>query len=362
MNAAPTTIEMRKALMGRDASYDGIFFVCVKSTGIFCRPSCPARKPLPRNVVFQSTVRDCLLDGFRPCRRCRPLAVGGKSPDWLDAVLDHVEQHPAERLADDSLRPLGADPHRVRRYFVRNFGMTFQAFHRARRMGLALEQLRRGGDPLAVGFDHGFESASGFRDAFARTFGAPPGRSRDVNCIKTIRLESPVGPLIAGADEQGVCLLEFADRRALDRQLATLRKRFGAAMIPGSNAHLARLARELEEYFAGTRTSFGVPLVMRGTEFQKRVWERLCKIPHGSTWSYERLAREIGRPGAQRAVGRANGDNRIAILIPCHRVIRSDGSLCGYGGGLWRKKFLLDLEARPIEGTTSLKRTQVVVG
>jgi len=222
--------------------------------------------------------------------------------------------------------------------------MTFQAYHRARRMGLALEQLRRGDDPLAVGFDHGFESASGFRDAFERTFGSTPGRCKDVTCIKVTRIESPVGPLVAGATDEGICLLEFADRRALEKQMATLRRRIAGAVVPGTNWHLDDLTAQLAEYFEGRRTEFGVKLVAPGSDFQCRVWSKLMEIPFGTTWSYERLAREIGRPGAQRAVGRANGDNRIAILIPCHRVVRNDGSLCGYGGGLWRKQFLLDLE------------------
>lgn len=224
--------------------------------------------------------------------------------------------------------------------------MTFQAYHRARRMGLALEQLRRGGDPLTVGLDHGFESASGFRDAFERTFGSTPGRSDRIVCIKTTRIETPVGPLVAGATDEGVCLIEFADRRAMQKQIATLRRRVGGTIVPGSNAHLDQLATELAEYFGGRSAEFSVKLVAPGSDFQRQVWDKLIEIPFGETWSYERLAREIGRPGAQRAVGRANGDNRIAILIPCHRVVRNDGSLCGYGGGLWRKKFLLDLERR----------------
>ncbi len=340
----PDRDEMMRATMDRDSSYDGIFYVGVKSTGIFCRPSCGARKPLPRNIRFHATVRDCLLDGFRPCRRCRPLVADGEAPEWLDALLDLVERSSSGRTTDEDLRGLGINPHRVRRYFRKHFGMTFQAYHRARRMGLALEQLRRGEDTLTVGLRHGFESASGFRDAFERTFGTTPGRSDGVKCIKTTRIESPVGPLVAGATARGVCLLEFADRPALRRQVATLRQRLTAALVPGSNPHLDRLAIELEAYFSGSGARFSVPLVAPGTAFQETVWRALRTIPMGETRSYEWLAREIGRPGAQRAVGRANGENRIAILIPCHRVVRRDGKLCGYGGGLWRKQFLLDLE------------------
>lgn len=335
-------MEMRRAMLGRDTAYDGVFFVCVRSTRIFCRPSCPARKPLAKNTVYRATVRDCLLDGFRPCLRCRPLA-SGESPDWLGKLLATIEKDPCSRITDQELRRIGVDPHRARRYFTRNFDMTFQAYQRTRRMGLALERLRSGDDPLRVGLDHGFESTSGFRDAFERTFGRTPGASEAIVCVTTTRIETPIGPLVAGATDEGVCLLEFADRRAFQKQIETLRRRIGPT-VPGSNRHLSKLAGQLAEYFDGRRTEFTVTLVAPGSPFQEKVWNALREIPYGQTWSYDKLARHIGRAGAQRAVGKANGDNRIAILIPCHRVVRNDGTLCGYGGGLWRKKKLLDLE------------------
>ncbi len=354
----PKETEMERATYGRDPSYDGIFFVCVKTTGIFCRPSCSARKPRKQNVLYRASVRDCLLDGFRPCKRCRPLAAGNGESQWLDGVLARFETSPGQRITDKELQSLGVSPHWARRYFRRNFGMTFQAYHRAQRMGLALEQLRRGEDSLAVGFDQSYESASGFRDAFKRVFGLPPGQSDAVVAIHTVRLDTPVGPLVAGATDKGVCLLEFADRRAFQRQVATLQRLLRGVVIPGRNQHLDRLAGQLSEYFDGQRQSFSVPLVTPGTEFQQRVWGALRRIPFGQTISYAELARRMGRSGAQRAVGRANGDNRIAILIPCHRVVKDDGTLCGYGGGLWRKKHLLDLERtagssgdRPLDGT-----------
>jgi len=344
MKTLPAKTEMDRAMLARDTTYDGTFFTCVRTTGIFCRPSCPARKPKPANVEYRATVRDCLLAGFRPCKRCRPLATDGQHPEWIDRLIDRVEQDPAGRLADEDLRAMGVSPYRARRYFNDRFGMTFHAYHRSRRMGLALEALREGDSPLHVAFDHGFESNSGFRDAFERTFGTTPGKSDDVTPIVTTTIESPVGPLVAGATDQGVCLLEFADRRALQNQVGTLRRRIDGSVIPGTNEHLAQLRAELVEYFERRRTVFTVPLVAPGTAFQQQVWRELQRIPCGQTRSYEQVAAAIGRPGAQRAVGRANGDNRIAIVIPCHRVVRSDGSLCGYGGGSWRKRFLLDLE------------------
>lgn len=344
MKTLPDKNEMERATLTRDESYDGVFFVGVRSTGIFCRPSCPAKKPQGRNMMYYATVRDCLLAGFRPCKRCRPLATNGQTPAWLGQVVAQVEGSSAERITDADLRNMGIDPDRARRYFKRRFGMTFQGYHRARRMGLALQELRSGGDALMVGLGAGYDSSSGFRDAFEKTFGTTPGRAYDVLAIHTATLESPIGPLIAGATDQGVCLLEFADRRALQRQVETLKRRTGGFVVPGRHENLDHLATELTEYFDGKRQSFTVPLVSPGTTFQRHVWAELRNIPYGTTRSYDQLARAIGRPGAHRAVARANGDNRLAILIPCHRVVKADGTLSGYGGGVWRKQYLIDLE------------------
>ena len=222
--------------------------------------------------------------------------------------------------------------------------MTFQAYCRSQRLGSALDQLRRGTGLDDVALGNGYESHSGFRDAFTRTFGRPPGRSEDLDCIVVSWFESPLGPLIAAANHRGVCLLEFTDRRMLQNQFLTLKKLFSCAIVPGRNEHLNILEKELEQYFAGNLKQFSVPLVYPGTRFQERVWNQLLRIPYGQTRSYEDLARQIDSAGSQRAVGHANGLNRIAIVIPCHRVVNKDGKLGGYGGGLWRKQFLLDLE------------------
>ena len=203
-----------------------------------------------------------------------------------------------------------------------------------------------------VALDHGYESLSGFREAFVKVFGDAPGRARvrendtssERQSILVTRLLTPLGPMIAGATEDGICLLEFAERRMLETQLRRLSKRLDAPFAPGSNAMTGQLDEELAEYFDGRRRAFDVPLVMRGTEFQRLAWEALLRIPYGETCSYEQQARAMGRASAVRAVGRANGDNRIAIVIPCHRVVGADGRLTGYGGGLWRKKALLELE------------------
>ncbi len=340
----PSDKEMVRAMLQSDASYDGVFFTCVKTTGIFCIPSCPARKPLKRNVEFQPTVRGCLLAGYRPCLRCKPLAIGYDKPAWLDQLVALVESAPSEKITDADLRALDISPHAARRYFQRKFDISFQAYHRMRRMGLALRHIRSGGSDSEAAYDHGYESLSGFRDAFQKSFGVTPANCGNLTSIETQTIDTPVGPMVACATDEGVCLLEFADRRALQRQIATLKKRLSGVIVPGANARLKHLRSELQDYFAGKRKTFSVPLVVPGTPFQEFVWQQQLTIPFGETRSYEQIAKAIGRPKAQRAVGRASGDNRIAILIPCHRVVRSDGSLSGYGGGLWRKHFLLNLE------------------
>jgi AraC family transcriptional regulator of adaptative response/methylated-DNA-[protein]-cysteine methyltransferase len=344
MTALPSNQEMEQAVKQRDASYNGIFFVGVRTTGIFCRPSCPAKTPLARNRQYFATAREAIFAGYRPCKRCRPLDTNGRPPSWVQRLLTEVEQAPTARLTDADLRTLAIEPARARRYFLSHYGMTFHAYCRGRRMGKALEQIRQGAglDDVAIG--NGYESYSGFRDAFTRTFGQPPGRSRKADCVVAGWVESPLGPLIVAAKNEGVCLLEFTDRRMLETQLGILRRRFACAIVPGNHKHIDMLKGELVRYFARTLKEFTVPLIFPGSPFQQAVWEGLLRIPYGETCSYEALACTIGSPGGQRAVGRANGQNRIAILIPCHRVVNKDGQLGGYGGGLWRKQFLLDLE------------------
>jgi AraC family transcriptional regulator of adaptative response/methylated-DNA-[protein]-cysteine methyltransferase len=339
----PQTAEMERAYLERDATYNGLFFLGVRTTGIFCRPTCPARKPLPTSVEYFPTARTALVAGYRPCKRCRPLELDDQPP-WAAALLIDVERDPSSRITDRDLRARGIDPGTVRRYFLRRYGMTFQAFTRTRRLSGALNRIREHGALDTAVFESGYESHSGFRDAFARTFGNPPGRYRNGTCVLLSWLRSPLGPLVAGATADGVCLLEFTDRRMLETEFAALRKLFDAPVIPGSNKHLETLQDELAQYFARSLRAFSVPLVYPGTTFQRRVWEQLLTIPYGETCSYEQIACAVGEPRAVRAVGRANGLNRLAILIPCHRVVNKNGELGGYGGGLWRKQYLLDRE------------------
>lgn len=342
----PARAEMEEAFLKSDPSYDGIFFTAVRTTGIFCRPSCRARKPLPSNIEFFASVREALFAGYRPCKRCDPALPQDGAPAWVKQVLAEVEQHPDQRLQDADLRRIGVDPARVRRYFLQHYGMTFHAYCRGRRLTGALRLLRSGAALDDVALGSGWDSHSGFRDAFAKTFGAAPGKGASAACIVTTAIDTPLGPAIAGATDEGLCLLEFTDRRMLEAQLKRLQSMLKQPLVPGEHPHLARTREELARYFDGALTDFTVPLVFRGTAFEERVWRELLLIPSGETISYAELARRVQSPGAQRAVGRANGMNRISIIIPCHRVVNSDGKLGGYGGGLWRKHWLLTLEKR----------------
>jgi len=335
---------MVSAFFAEDPSYAGVFIVAVKTTGIFCRIGCPARKPKAENVDFYPRPQEAVLAGYRPCKRCRPLEPAGVGPVWLPDLLAALDADPARRWKDQDLRALGLSPEQVRRWFRKHHGMTFHQYERSRRLGAALGHMRGGGRVTDAALEHGYDSLSGFNDAFRKLFGAAPTKRSDLTCVTMTRLVTELGPMLAGATDEGLCLLEFVDRRMLETQIERVRQRLRCQFIPGTHPMLVQTARELDEYFNGSRRAFSVPLVTPGTEFQQLVWKYLEQIPSGKTTSYSALAKTIGRPKATRAVARANGDNRIAIMIPCHRVIGADGSLTGYGGGLWRKRRLLELE------------------
>jgi AraC family transcriptional regulator, regulatory protein of adaptative response / methylated-DNA-[protein]-cysteine methyltransferase len=340
----PTREEMQRAFARKDAGYDGIFYVAVKTTGIFCRPSCPSR-PNPENVEFFLTVKECLFAGYRPCKRCRPLEANGQPPEWARELISRVEAAPDARLKAADLRGMGITPERARRWFQQHYGMSFAVWCRGNRLAGAFMRLRRGAPLDDAIFDSGFEPHSGFREAFPRAFGEAPGRSRhNGDRVVMTMLETPLGPILAGATDQGINLLEYTDRRMLEHNLKIMQRRFGCPIVPGQHPLLERLRVELGEYFQGGRKQFTLPLATRGTPFQDKVWQELRRIPYAQTISYDELARRVGQPTAQRAVARANGMNCAAILIPCHRVIGKDGTLTGYGGGLWRKRLLLELE------------------
>ena len=342
--ALPPRTELLRAIDRRDPSYEGIFITAVKTTGIFCRPTCTAKKPKPQNVEFYPTCRDALFAGYRPCKRCRPLEPAGSPPEWLREVLAEIDADPARRWHDQDLRDLGLEPDRVRRWFQKHHGMTFHAYTRARRLGEALGTIQSGAKVIDAAFDHGFDSLSGFNEAFRRLTGRAPTAAADAPRVLVTRLLTPLGPMIAAATDEALILLEFADRRMLPRQLRRMTDRLRCTVAPGETDIHQRLGAQLDAYFSGQGTEFTIPLGAAGTPWQETVWRRLEEIPAGTTTTYGNLARELGRPTSARAVARAVGDNPIAILVPCHRVVGADGNLTGYGGGLWRKRRLLEIE------------------
>jgi AraC family transcriptional regulator of adaptative response/methylated-DNA-[protein]-cysteine methyltransferase len=243
------------------------------------------------------------------------------------------------------LRERGLDPNRVRYWFKKQHGMTFQGYLRALRVGQAFGRIKHGEKVVETAFESGYGSLSGFAHSFKKTADFSPRKSQDRQLISTTRIFTPLGPMLAAATDDGICLLEFVDRRMLETEIESLSRLLKAKFVPGSSKHFDRLNVQLEEYFSGNRKEFDVPLVLPGTPFQKKVWAGLQAIPYGSTRSYKEQAEATGLPSAVRAVAKANGDNRIAILIPCHRVIGANGELVGYGGGVWRKQYLLKLES-----------------
>src|SRR5213079_639745 len=312
------------ALVNRDPSFEGIFYAGVRTTGIFCRPTCTAKKPERVNVDFFATPSEALHGGYHPCLRCHPMDPDQPPPKLIERLRAEVDRAPGGRLTDKELAAMSIDPSTARRQFKRHYGMTFQAYHRARRMGLALNQVRQGDRVDQARNGSGFESESGFRDAFTRVFGESPTNAKMHAPLFAERIDTPLGAMIAVADDEGLRLLEFIDRRATERELSILRKRLLTNVVPGTHRHLETVRSQLRNYFGGKNLQFDVPLAPVGSQFQLRTWRILQSIPVGETRSYSWMAKRLGDENARRAVGRANGTNMIYIIIPCHRVIRAD--------------------------------------
>ena len=338
----PPTDTMYRAFEERDSRFEGVFYTAVRTTGIFCRPSCPAKKPKRENVEFFASTKEAIDYGYRPCKRCRPMEPAGAVPDWIRALL--VLAADSDRLRDRDLRAAGFDPARVRRWFKNTHGMTFHAYARQLRINRAYGNIRHSAEVTGEAFESGYESLSGFAEAFKRATGFAPSQSAERSVVTVTRIPTDLGPMIAGVIDGALCLLEFVDRPMLETQLARLRTVYRAQIIAGDDPTFHEVAAQLDEYFAGRRREFTLPVSLEGTDFQTRVWRELRRIPYGETRTYGDQATALGMPAAARAVGRANGDNRISIVVPCHRVVGANGDLTGYGGGLWRKRYLLDLE------------------
>ena len=337
---------MYEALVSKDSGFEGVFFAAVKTTGIFCRPTCTARKPKFENVEFFTTSKEAILHGYRPCKICSPLLQQEEAPDYIKQVLSMLSSQPSKKIKDYELRNVGIDPVQVRRWFNKHHRITFHAFQRMQRINNAFGLIRYGEKVTSAAFESGYDSLSGFHHTFKKSTGFAPTHSKKENMITITRITTPLGPMVAGATDKGICLLEFADRKMLETELSQLEKYLKAVPLPGHHPHFDQLNTELAEYFAGTRKEFTVPLNAPGTAFQQKVWNALMKIEYGKTRTYKMQAAFIEQPSAVRAVGTANGCNRISIIIPCHRVIGEDGHLTGYGGGIWRKQWLLEHEQK----------------
>ncbi len=332
------------ALVERNSEYDGIFFVGIKTTGVFCHATCPARKPRYENCIFYESASEALHAGFRPCKKCHPLSYPQEISPLIQNMVEQVEENPEKRWKDSDFAALGIHGATARRQFKKIYGMTFVQYARARRMGLAMKSIRSGEKIINTQLDTGYDSSSGFHDAFSKIMGIPPKKAGEIKVLHACWIDTPLGPMLSMADDEYLYLLEFVDRRGLEREIERLRLRLNARIIPGKTEISKQIEAELSLYFSGKLKEFTTPVIVFGSDFQKKVWDMLRKIAPGEVISYKDIAQALGNPKAVRAVGNANGANQLAIIIPCHRVIQTGGDLGGYGGGLERKRWMLQHE------------------
>lgn len=334
------------AFMRRDRKWDGRIIGAVKTTGIYCKPSCPARRPKRENVEFFATGEEALAAGYRPCMRCRPDEVGRDREAVARAVklIEHAEGAPTlEELAAG----VGYAPHHFQRIFKRDLGVSPAEYARGLRNRRTETALKANGRVTDAVYDAGYSAPSSFYSDAKERLGMTPSAWRDGGRGETIRwthFDSPLGQMLIAATSKGICRLTFDD------SVQSLRRLFPNATIVEDAGGLRELVEGALEAIESPLAAHELPIDVAGTAFQEAVWRELRKIPAGETRSYAEIAAAIGQPKAVRAVGTANGDNHVAVLIPCHRVIRSDGTLGGYAGGLNRKRKLLASEGADPEG------------
>jgi AraC family transcriptional regulator of adaptative response/methylated-DNA-[protein]-cysteine methyltransferase len=340
-----------EAIGRRDRGRDGSFYFGVLTTGVFCRPSCPARRPLRRNVRFYATVAEAWQDGLRPCLRCRPLeALSSLADARILELCSYMEAHSQERLSLAKLAArAGLSRFHLQRSFKTTVGITPREYLDACRLRKLKPGLRRAGDVTEAVYEAGYGSGSRVYERVDTRLGMTPGQYRrggeGVN-ITYVTVESPVGLLLLAATDRGICFVEFGD--SAEELLAALRREYPAARLeamrqppsPEFRAWIDGLNAHLE----GAEPRPELPLDIRATAFQMEVWIYLQSIPYGEVQSYSEVAAGIGRPSAVRAVAHACATNPVAVLIPCHRVIRGTGGLGGYRWGLDRKRALIDME------------------
>jgi AraC family transcriptional regulator, regulatory protein of adaptative response / methylated-DNA-[protein]-cysteine methyltransferase len=337
-----------RAVVERDRRADGAFVFAVRSTGIYCRPSCPSRRPRRSVVEFFETPADAERSGFRACRRCHPHDAALGDP-WLGKIrracvyLANVEGHPS--LATLAARCGGGSPYHFQRNFKRLVGVTPREYADACRLKKVKNRLRSGVDVTGAAFDAGYGSSSRFYERAVPKLGMPPTsyqRGGRGVIIKYAIVPSPLGRLLVAATARGICAVAMADSdRQLEHQLKT---EFPSADVVQDPGALARWTSEVLEHLAGQRPRLELPLDVRATAFQWQVWNALAAIPYGETRSYADVAAAIGRPSSARAVARACATNRVALGIPCHRVVPAGGGIGGYRWGTTRKRDLLSRE------------------
>jgi AraC family transcriptional regulator of adaptative response/methylated-DNA-[protein]-cysteine methyltransferase len=332
-----------EALKNKDTAIGHSFILAVTSTGIFCRPGCPARLPKRENCVFYQLPSEALKAGYRPCKRCHPL--GGENKK-LERLMQDIHVSPEEDWSESRLKELGFAPTTLRRQFKAHTGFGFGEYIRLVRLGCAARSLQKGESVIMAQLEAGFESASGFRAAYGDMFGVSPSqtKSQSASPLSLAWIETTMGRMVVITDEAALYLLEFTNRVKMLDQVKRLHRLHKRPIITGRTVITDKIETELKAYFEGKLKSFNTPLVLTGTDFQKQTWDQLCQIPYGETRSYADLAIAVGNEKAVRAVAGSNAKNGLALIVPCHRVIAKDGTLGGYAGGLDRKRALLRLE------------------
>ena len=333
------------AFMRRDRSWDGRIIGAVHTTGIYCKPSCPARRPKRENVTFYSSTDEARAAGFRACMRCKPDEVG-RDREAVAAAVRLIEQAEQVPSLADVASAVGYAPHHFQRLFKRDLGVSPAEYARGLRNRRTEQALKANGRVTDAVYDAGYQSPSSFYEDAKERLGMTPSAWRDGGRGETIRwttFDSPLGELFIAATSKGICRLTFQDSEA------SLHRLFPNATIVRDDGALREFVEAILKTIEQPLAAPDLPIDVAGTAFQEAVWRELRKIPPGETRSYAEIAAAIGHPKAVRAVGTANGDNHVSVLIPCHRVIRSDGSLGGYGGGLENKKKLLAAEGHEVE-------------
>jgi AraC family transcriptional regulator of adaptative response/methylated-DNA-[protein]-cysteine methyltransferase len=349
IQAQPGDDKRWNAVVARDSSRDGEFVFAVSSTGVYCRPSCPARRPRRENVTFFTHPDRAEKAGFRACLRCRPRSISGDpQADSAKEICRYIEQHLDESI---TLARLGKvfrqSPFHLQRRFKAALGITPREYADSCRLRLLKRNLQAGDNVTRAMYDAGYGSSSRLYEKTASQLGMTPDKYRRGAIAATVRyacVDSPLGRMLIAATDRGVCGIQFA--RSDGELIEGLKREFPFAVRKPDEGGLQAWVSALLEKMAGKELNAALPLDIRATAFQRRVWTYLQSIPFGATRSYCQVAKAIGQPSASRAVARACATNPVAVAIPCHRVVREDGNISGYRWGVERKKALLEMEQR----------------